>query len=117
MTPAGIRLGRQYDSRVTAQSVTSGGTVEILKGDANRVALVVAVSQILIADWDGLIIVGPVANNVVTPLTVLTPGHPVCYLSVDKIGSALFTALSVTNDCSGDVSLGITVVRQVQELP
>lgn len=117
MTPAGIKLGRQFDSRVTSVQVTAESVASLVGADANRVALVVALPAWQDPDIDGSVTIGPVINGVVVPLTTLSAGHPVCYLSVDKIGSALMLALSANNMVTSTVTLGVTIVRQVQELP
>lgn len=116
MTPRSILTGRNLDSRVSAISVNAGATTSIGDGDANRVGLVVAIGAGLVAAIDGTIVVLGGQAGSAAPLTVLTSGHPVCYLSVDKIGSALFGPLSVQNNCTGAIPLGITMVRHPQPL-
>lgn len=117
MTPNSIRTGRQFDSATSAVVATAGANVQLATGDANRVGLVVALPASATAALDGVVAIGPVIDGALVPLTTLSSGHPVCYLSVDKIGSALFPALFVRNGCTGNLTVGVTTIRQVQELP
>jgi hypothetical protein len=118
VTPTSIRTGRQFDSVATLQSIPTGAITQILPGDANRVAVSVSLDDAAVAGLAGLALdIGVMVGSVIAPLTCLTAGHPVCYLSVDKIGPALFPALVVSHAAVGAINIGITNVRQIQELP
>lgn len=116
MTPRSIKTGRALDSRTTNHSIATGATTAIGGGDTNRVGVVVSIGSALVAALDGTIVIVGGQGGSAVPLTVLTPGHPVCYLSVDKIGSALFGAMSVTNNCTGTIPIGVTMIRHPQPL-
>ena len=117
MTPTGIKLGRQFDSTIQGIDVTNSGAIKIAPGDSNRVALAAALGGLLVSELDATVMIGPKVNGFVVALTTLSAGHPVCYLSVDKVGSVLFSELFVQTDASATFVLGVTIVRQVQELP
>jgi hypothetical protein len=118
MTPTSIRTGRQFDSVTVGRTIIDGETPVVAPPDANRVALSVALTYTGPTDLaGGGLIIGPRINGVVVPLSCLTAGHPACYLSVDKIGSALFAELYARQASGADIAIGVTTVRQVQELP
>lgn len=117
MTPLGIKTGRMLSSVVSVVSVGAGATAALVPGAGDRVALVVALPAAVLTAFDGSIAIGYLIGGVFAALTCLTPGHPVCYLSVDKIGVALFSEISAQNACTGAVVLTVTNVRQTQELP
>lgn len=111
MTPTSIRTGRALDATTSSFTIATGLTTDVLTGDANRVGLVVSVGALLLAAFDGTIVIRGGNDGAGVPLTVLTPGHPVCYLSVDKIGSVIYGAISVQNNCTGSVTVGVTEAR------
>lgn len=117
MTPTAIRTGRQFDSLTSAFSVPNATNTLIAPGDSNRVALVVSIGAIDPADLITTVLVGPIVGSAVVPLTTLTSGHPTCYLSVDKIGPALLQPIYILQSIGASLSVGVTIVRQVQELP
>lgn len=117
MTPTGIRLGRQFDAQTSSLDIGAGQQRRIATADANRVALAVAIQAVDLTAMGQPIPVGPFIGTTVVALTALTGGHPACYLSVDKIGSVLFAEIWLNNTQSDDITVGITIVRQVQELP
>ena len=117
MTPTGIRLGRQYESKTFAVSVTDGDVLQLLPADSNRVALVVALRDGALSSDTKLIAIGPKIDGVVIPVTTLSAGHPVCNLQVVTIGSALFQEMWVDNTSGDTLVLGVTNVLQKKELP
>lgn len=117
MTPKGIELGRQFDARSFAVEVTSSTTVSVVAADANRVALSVALRTADLTTFTGPVAICARIGTTDVALSALTEGHPACYLSVDKIGSALFAPIVAVNPNADNATIGVTVVRQVQELP
>lgn len=117
MTPIGIRTGRSLQSRAAPVSVGAAATVQLVPGAADRVALSVALPAALNAALDGTVAIGYLIGPTFTPLTCLTSGHPACYLSVDKLGVAIIEAIYARNASTGTLVLGVTDVRQTQELP
>lgn len=115
MTPLGIRTGRALSSVPKTVSVNAGATGELVPGAGGRVALSVALPAAPTAALDGTVAIGYLVNNVFCPLSCLSSGHPACYLSVDKIGVALFGAISARNGTGGALVLGVVDVTQTQE--
>lgn len=118
MTPTGIKTGRQFDSTTRSVALPELAVTLLASGDGNRVGLVVALAatSVVLLGQSGIAI-GPTIAGAVVPLTTLSAGHPVCYLSVDKIGPMLFPALSAYQESGNALVLGVTIIRQVQELP
>ena len=116
MTPNSIRTGRGFDSRTTSVAVGNGDTVTIAAADSARVAAAIAAPGNAFAAALLGITIGEKVAGVVVPLTTLLPGHPACYLSVDKIGTAVMGELFAVNLTGGAVTLGVTLVRQIQPL-
>lgn len=117
MTPFAIITGRSFQTKSANVSVATATNTSIAPGDAKRVALVVALSEADAKVATMAVAIGPLANGVVVPLTCITPGHPVCYLSVDKIGNAFFSELFAVQTSGAAALLGVTQVQQTQELP
>lgn len=115
MTPLGIRTGRSLSSVPATVSVGAGATVQLVAGKGGRVALAVALPSATIAALDGTVAIGYLINSVFCPLSCLSYAHPACYLSVDKIGVALFGAISARNGSSGALVLGVVDIEQTQE--
>lgn len=117
MTPMGIKTGREFSSYLSAQTVGAGATEQLVAGSGDRVGLVVSLPAALAAAIDGTVAIGFAVSGTFAPLTCLTSGHPVCYLSVDKIGSVLYGAISAVNGTGGALVLGVTDVRYPKEVP
>lgn len=117
MTPAGIKLGRQFDARTFRIAALAGDVTSIVPGDSNRVAVAVAIGPGMLVSADEVIMIGWQDGVEFTPVTTLTIGSPKCFLSVDAIGSLVMRELFVNNRGSNDGFVGVTIVRQVQELP
>lgn len=117
MTPVAIATGRKLDSVTALFAIPDSTPTLLAPGDANRVAMSAALlgNSAALVDANGCVI-GPLQNGIVVPLTCMNTSHPACYLSVDKIGSALFPELYAWQVTGAPVYLGVTVVRQVQEL-
>lgn len=114
MTPLGIRTGRGLSSIPKTVSVAAAATVELVPGAGGRVALNVALPAATLAALDGTVAIGYLVNNVFCPLTCLSYAHPVCYLSVDKMGVAIFQPISARNASTGTLVLGVVDVQQTQ---
>lgn len=114
MTPRSIDTGRALSSTVTTVTVADGATGQLVPGRGDRVALVVAMPFDDSAVSVGSVAIGYTIGGTFAVLTVLSVGHPVCYLSMDKIGSAISPAISARNDTGAQVVLGVTEVRQTQ---
>lgn len=117
MTPLGIKTGRDLSASIVTKSVGAGATVVIAPGQGDRVALVVSLPAATAAALDGTVAIGFAVAGVFAPLTCLSAGHPVCYLSIDKIGAVLLSEISAENASTGALVLGVTTVRQIKELP
>lgn len=116
MTPRSIETGRALSSLVSTATVADGATGVIAPGRGDRVALVVSMPFATSAVSVGSVAVGYLVGGTFAALTILSAGHPVCYLSVDKIGTALLPEISARNNTGAEVVLGITDVRQTQPL-
>lgn len=117
MTPTGIKLGRQFDAQVTAFTLAADSAQLVAPGDGNRVAVSASISNADGVGATALVLIGPKVGNAVVPLTALTPGHPTCYLSVDKLGSLVVQPLFVISSNDPPPSVAVALIRQVQELP
>lgn len=118
MSPTTIRTGRQFYSMPALVSLPNAAETQVATGDGNRVGLVVALTVAGAAQLAATAIaVGVVVDGSLIPLTTINAGHPVCYLSVDKIGPILFAPIVATQTSGGAVVVGVTTVRQVTELP
>jgi len=116
MTPLGIRTGRSLQSTTSTKSVAAASTTQLVGGAAGRVALCVSLPAATNAAVDGLVAIGYLVAGTFCPLTCLSQGHPTCYLSVDKLGVAIFNAISARNGSTGTLVLGVVDVIQTQEL-
>lgn len=117
MTPTGIKLGRQYDARFASYSMNDAGQQKLVDADANRVALSASIGELVAALANLQVIIGYRVAGTFQALTCLTSGHPACYLSVDKIGTAVMGEIWAVNRSGDVVEVGVVNVRQVQELP
>lgn len=114
MTPRSIDTGRALSSSTSAVTIADGATGTLATARGDRVALSVAVAGNAFPSAILGVTVGIVIGGALVPLTALTIGHPACYLSVDKIGSAVCAEIRATNLTGGSVTLGVTDVRQTQ---
>lgn len=109
-----MKTGRQLRASIATVSVAAGATTKLVDGKATRVALVVSLPAALNAAIDGTVAVGYLVQGVFAPLTCLSQGHPVCYLSIDKIGGVLCAEISARNASTGTLVLGVTEVLDTQ---
>lgn len=117
MTPTGIRTGRTFAAYGSATSVNAAATTQIAPGASDRVSLTVALPAATTAALDGTVAIGYLVGTAFVALTCLSAGHPVCFLSVDKMGNAIFPAIFARNGTTGALVMSVTDVRQTQELP
>lgn len=110
-------MAKLYDSQTSVATVANGASRADLPADKNRVGLGVAVSTSALATWAGTVDVNMVDGSLIVPLTVLTPGHPVCWLSFDYLGSAILGIIRITNNSGQSVNVGVTNVLLKSEYP
>lgn len=114
MTRNSIETGRGFAVTTTGVTVNDDSQAQLVSARGDRVALSVAAPGDAFPTATSAYTIGIVVGGVLVPLTTLTTGHPACYLSVDKIGSAICPVIVAYNHTGNAVTLGVTEVRQTQ---
>lgn len=114
MTPRSIETGRGLTATTSLVAIDSTASAVLAPADASRCSLTAAVAGDAFTDAVKGIGIGVLVSGTLVPLTCLTAGHPVCYLSVDKMGTLVTQEIRATNLSGGNVTIGVSVTRQVQ---
>lgn len=114
MTPRSIETGRGLDAIAFGVDVPVATATLLAKADGARVAVSIAVGTGVLTEVNSIVSIGVLVGGGVIPLTALTLGHPVCYLSVDKLGSLVTQDIWALHGLDDVASLGVSTVRQTQ---